>query len=256
MTMALGLREPRPGAIPLQLATYCDFTKLPLPPYTFGHYQLIQDWGVEGNDDYGCCAFAGSVHQTMLNTLEGGAMAPFSTSTTLKNYSTLTGFDINAGPPGDNPTDQGTDLGQLADYWINNGLFDDNGQHHKIVAVLDMHPGDLRELWIATYLFQSVGMGFALPDTAQQQFAEGRIWDVVPGATIVGGHYVPCFGRDGNGLGVGVTWGQTQRFTPAWYQCYNNQGICGLSEEMLIKGRSIDGFDDQLLRADFEALAA
>jgi hypothetical protein len=256
MAMALGLHDPRAGAIPLRLATYCDFSKMPIPPYTFGHYQLIEDWGMEGNDDWGCCAFAGSVHETMLKTLEGGSMAPFSTSTTLANYSALTHFDPNAGPSGENPTDNGTDLGELADYWINTGLFDDNGVHHKIVAVLDMNPGDLRELWVATYLFQSVGMGFALPNTAQLQTAQGRIWDVVSGSYIVGGHYVPCFGRDNNGLGVGVTWGQTQKFTPAFYQTFNNQGICGLSEEMLVKGESIDGFDDKLLRDDFEALAA
>jgi hypothetical protein len=256
MTMALGLLDPRPGAIPLRLATYCDFNKLPLPPYTFGHYQMIEDWGICGNDDWGDCAFAGSVHQTMLNTLEGGSPASFSTATTLGNYSALTGFNQNAGPSGDNPTDGGTDLGKLADYWINTGIFDDNGVHHKIVAVLDMNPGDLRELWVATYLFQSVGMGFALPNTAQEQTQEGRIWDVESGAYIVGGHYVPCFGRDNNGLGVGVTWGNTQKFTPAFYSSFNNQGICGLSEEALIKGRDIDGFDDQLLRADFQELAA
>lgn len=253
--MKLGLRDPRPGAIPLRLATYCDFTKLPVPPDAFGHQELIPEWGVMGNDEWGDCAFAGAVHQTMLATCEGqGAPAPFSTQTTLENYAALTHVDLQAGPG--NPTDCGTDLGELAQYWLNNGIVDDTGVHHKIVSVLDMNPGDLRELWVATYLFQSVGMGFALPDSAQYQSEVGAPWDVVPGATIEGGHYVPCFGRVASGLGVGVTWGKTQQFTTRFYQTYNNQGICGLSLEMLLKGRSIDGFDDQLLRADFEALAA
>ena len=255
--MKLGLKDPRPGAIPLRLSTYCDFSKLTVPPAVFGHYQLIPYWGALGNTDWGDCALAGSVHQTMLATCEGtGTPAPFSTTTTLQNYSAITDFDPNAGPPGENPTDHGTDLGELADYWLNTGLVDDNGKHHKVVAVLDMNPGDLRELWVATYLFQSVGMGFALPNSAEEQTQLGQAWDVVPGATIVGGHYVPCFGRNSASLGVGVTWGATQEFTPAFYQTYNNQGICALSEEMLIKGRSIDGFDDQLLRADFRALTA
>src|SRR5580693_7794410 len=134
--MKLGLLDPRPGAIPLRLSTYCDFSKLIVPPDVFGHYQLISDWGVMGNKDWGCCAFAGSVHQTMLNTLEGGHMAPFSTTSTLENYATLTHFNPNAGPPGQNPTDNGTDLGMLANYWLSTGLVDDAGKHHKIVGVL------------------------------------------------------------------------------------------------------------------------
>jgi hypothetical protein len=53
---------------------------------------------------------------------------------------------------------------------------------------------------------------------------------------------------------VGVSWGQLQLFTPRFYQTYNNQGICALSEEMLVKGASIDGFDDALLRKDLAYL--
>lgn len=254
--MKLGLKPPRAGAIPLRAATYFDFSGLPVVPQVIGHYQLIHEWGVLGNADWGDCAFAGGAHQIMLVTSEAtnGVPAPFSTRTVLSNYSALTHFDPNAGPSGDNPTDNGTDLGELADYWMTTGIYDDNGAHHKIVGALDMNPGDLRELWTATFLFQSVGMGFALPDSAQRQFTLGEPWDVVPGARIVGGHYVPCVGRDKEGYGLGVTWGKLQRFTPAFYQTYNNQGFCGLSLEMITKGRSIDGFDDKLLIADFKKL--
>lgn len=252
--MKLGLRPPRPGAVKLRLATYLDFKKLPpVPSGDFGHYQLVSEWGMLGNDLWGDCADAGPGHQTMLVTAEGGSMAPFDTACTLANYAAISGFNINAGPSGSNPTDQGTDVGQLAEYWQNTGIVDANGNRHKVVAVVDLNPGDLRELWVATYLFQSVGMGFALPDSAEQQTQDGEVWSVVPGAEIVGGHYVPCVGRAG-GNGVGVTWGQLQQFTPQFYQEYNNQGICALSEEMLVNGKSIDGFDDETLRADLQAL--
>jgi hypothetical protein len=263
--MKLGLNDPRPGAVKLRLATYCDFAKLPKPPENFGHYSLVRDWGMLGNDEEGDCALAGACHQDMLWTLEGGNPAAFDTPVTvngvdyanaaLANYGELTQWDPNAGPPGENPTDQGTDIGQLADYWVNTGLVDSQGKRHKVAAVVDLNPGDLRELWVATYLFQSIGMGFNLPDSAERQTREGKPWDVVRGATIVGGHYVPAFGRVNSGeFGVGVTWGQTQLFTPRFYERYNNQGICALSEEMLIKSVSIDGFDDKLLRADLAAL--
>ena len=79
----LGLKPPVPGAIPLRLATYFDFRQLPTPPSVFGHYELITNWGMLGNDEWGDCALAGACHQTMLWTKEGGKQAPFSTDSAL-----------------------------------------------------------------------------------------------------------------------------------------------------------------------------
>lgn len=252
--MKLGLKPPRAGAIPLRLATYLDVARLPEPPEEFGHYQLISDWQMLGNDAWGDCAIAGPCHQTMVWTAEGsGKAAPFDTAVALENYSAITGFNEAAGPSGSNDTDQGTDIGDMARYWEGTGFADSAGQRHKVVATLDLNPGDLRELWIATYLFQSVGLGFMLPDSAEEQTQNGEVWDVVRGARIAGGHYVPAFGRTG-GNGVGVSWGQLQQFTPDFYQTYNNQGVVALSVEMLIASKSVDGFDDATLRADLAAL--
>jgi len=249
----LGLKPPRPGAVKLRLATYLDFRLLPSPPAVFGHYDLIESWGMLGNDQWGDCALAGACHQTMLWTKEGGNPAPFDTDAALANYAQVTGFDPSAGESGNNPTDQGTEISQLADYWLSTGVVDAKGQRHKVVAVVDLNPGDLRELWIATWLFQTIGLGFQMPETAMDQTAKGEAWDYVEGAQIVGGHYVPAVGRQADGNGLIVTWGQLQAFTPTFYRQYNNQGIVALSEEMLINTVSIDGFDDKTLRADIEA---
>jgi hypothetical protein len=253
----LGLKPPRPGAVKLRLGTYCNFRKLPTPPTEFGHYGLIPatGWGVLGNQDWGDCAEAAACHQVMLLSKEGtGTAAPFDDAAALANYSAITGFDPNAGPPESNPTDGGTDLGQLADYWTGTGIVDSNGQHHPAVAVCDLNPGDLREFWVACHLFQSVTLGFALPQSAINQTGAGQVWDVVADdGGIQGGHCVPAFGRTA-GLGVGVTWGLVQQFTPRFFETYCNQGFVVFSEEMMIKGADIDGFDDQLLRADLQAL--
>lgn len=249
MSYPLGLKDPRPGAVKLRLSTYLDFTTLPTPPDTFGHANLIGDWGMLGNDTYGDCAIAGPCHQTMLWTAEAGIAAAFDTQAALANYTAITGFN-----PADPNTDQGTDIDTMAQYWRQTGLVDTAGNRHQIVAYLDLNPGDLRELWLASWLFQSVGMGFALPDTAMQQTEDNQIWDVVPGATIEGGHYVPCVGRPATGMGLGITWGAPQPFTAAFYTTYNNQGIVALSEEMLINGASIDGFDDATLRDDLKEI--
>lgn len=255
MAFKLGLKAPIPGAVRLRFATYLNIPKLPTPPLVFGHYGLIPEWGMLGNDEWGDCAIAGPCHQTMLWTKEGsGTAAPFTTAAALQSYSAITGFNINDGPSGENPTDQGTQISDMADYWIQNGFVDAAGAHHKVVAVMDLNPGDWRELTIATYLFQCVGMGFNLPDSAETQTANGEPWSIVHGAQIVGGHYVPCVGRVKSGNGVGVTWGQLQQFTVGFYQKYSNQGIVALSEEMLKNAKSIDGFDDALLRQDLHAL--
>jgi hypothetical protein len=186
----LGLKAPVPGAIKLRLSTYTDFRKLPTPPAAFGHYSLISEWGMLGNDQYGDCAEAGACHQTMLWTAEGlGTAAPFDDAAALSNYSAITGFD-----PSNPVSDQGTAISDLAGYWKSHGIVDSNGDAHKVVAVVDLNPGDLRELWTASYLFQAVGLGFAIPNSAMQQTQDGKPWSVVAGATIEGGHYVPMRG--------------------------------------------------------------
>lgn len=258
--MKLGLHDPKPGAIPLRLATYIKPSALPTPPMTFGHMQMVSDWGMLGNgpgpdnppqipDGVGDCAICGPEHQIMLHCRESSTPVTFSTTTTIKNYSEVTGYVL-----GDESTDNGTAIDAMAQHWLNTGFLDDNGNRHKVVAVVDLNPGDLRELWVAMYLFQSVGLGFDLPDTAEDQTAHGQPWDVVPGARSLGGHYVPAFNKLNNVLNAGVSWGAPQQFTSRFFQKYNNQGVVVLDEGMLVNARSIDGFDDRQLRDDINQL--
>ena len=250
--MKLGLKPARIGAINLQLATYCNFAQLPTPPANFGHEFLIDKWGMLGNDQWGDCALAGPAHQVMLWCKEGKTTALFDNTSVLKNYSAVTGFDLHAGPSGSNPTDRGTDMEDMARYWQKTGMVDAYGTRHKIAAYVGINPGDLRELWAATYLFQTIGLGFDMPQSALDQTEKGKPWDYVRGSPGVGGHYVPAVARR-SGLGVGVSWGKIQSFSPKFYQHYNTQGIVAMSAEMIVRAKSIDGFDDQLLLADLQA---
>ncbi len=263
----LGLLDPTPGAVKLRLASYVNFRQLAMPPPEFGHYKMIKDWKMLANDKYGCCAWTGGEHMSMMFCAETHRSAPFSDASTLKNYAS-TGFQL-LGPDGqpwpidpetgepDNPTDSGTGIDDLAKHWRKTGLVDDTGHRHKIIAYLDMNPGDLRELWLATWLFQATGMGFALPESAQEQTAAGRTWDYVAGSPIVGGHFVPNFGRAGAaGLGVGVTWDKVQPFTGRFYQRFNNQGIVVLTQEAFIRAKTIDGVDDVMLADDLKHITA
>lgn len=257
----LGLHDPLQGAVKLRLASYANWRALPTPPEHFGHTDLVTDWGMLGNgaapdnppeipDGVGDCAIVGPCHQIMQATAEGGAAAPFTTPAALQNYHDITGWTA-----ADPDSDQGTAVDAMAQYWRKTGLVDAAGKRHKIVAYLDMTPGDLRELWLASWLFPlGVGMGFALPESALDQNQNGEAWDYVPGSPIVGGHYVPGLARAATNLGVGVSWAKPIVFTDRFYQQHNNQGIVVLSKEGFIKGRTLEGFDDATLTDDLKQI--
>jgi hypothetical protein len=251
----LGLRDPRPGSIKLQLADYIIPRKLPTPPPDFGHYPLVKNWGVLGNDLYGDCAPAAAAHQSLLWCAESKTPAPFDTPSVLQNYSGIAGFVLNnpatgqPWPDGTNPTDTGTDLDTMLKFWRNTGMVDAAGKRHMIAAYVEMKPGNLDQLWAAAFLFQGATLGFDLPNSALEQTQAHQTWDATSDTSIAGGHCVPCFGRAA-GLGQAPTWGQLQPFTDNFYTTYNNQGACILSEEMLTKMVDIDGVKDKELRAD------
>lgn len=261
LPVKLGLHDPTPGAVQLRLSSYANWREIPVPPGHFGHTELVADWGMLGNgsapdnppsipDGVGNCAIAGPCHQIMQATAEGGAMAPFNTPAALKNYSAITGWTA-----ADPASDQGTNIDAMAKYWRQHGLVDAAGATHQIRVYLDLNPGDLRELWLAMWLSPlGVGMGFALPQSAQEQTRDRQIWDYVPGSPIVGGHYVPGLARASNGIGVGVTWDLLQPFTSRFYQHHNNQGIVALSHEGFVRGKTLNGFDDVTLLDDLKEI--
>jgi hypothetical protein len=264
-----GLKPPDPRKpVKLKMKRYANFAALPsVPTGPFGHMNLVTTpWGMLGNDDWGDCASAGPCHQEMMFCAEGERPVSFSTATALSNYTQIgnlsepgSGFNIDAGPPGKNPTDNGLDLDDMAKYWRQTGFVDDHNQRHQIYAYVELEPGNVEQLWLAMYLFQSVGIGWDLPNSAMEQTQAGQVWDVVANdGGSAGGHYTPGFNRDSNENGVAVSWGEPQPFTTAFFQKYNNQGIAVLSKEIFksLASADIDGFGFNLLDADLTAMTA
>lgn len=237
------------------LGAYVDLAMLPPIPPTFGHQQAFPaaGWGVLGNDEWGDCALAGPAHETMLFAKLGGRSAPFTTAGVLADYSAVTGFDSHAGPPGANPTDQGSDVRQVAGYRRRTGVVDAHGHRHRIGAYIGLSPGNAAHVDAAAYLFEAVGLGIQFPGSAMDQFNAGRPWDVVAGAAIEGGHYIPYVGRDAQFLYV-VTWGRLQAMTPAFFAAYCDEAFAYLSTEMLRGGKTPEGFNLAQLRADLAAV--
>lgn len=250
--MKLGKRPASSDPRDLKFATYLDATVLPTPPAKFGHQDAFPaaGWGMLGNDQYGDCVWAGAAHETMVFDKLGGTSVAFDPHAVLSDYSACTGFN-----PNDPNSDQGTDMRKAAGYRRSTGVIDRAGKRHKIAAYISLTPGGITHTLQAAYLFEAVGIGIQFPSTAMDQFNAHKPWDVVAGAKIEGGHYVPLLGADATYLYV-VTWGQVQRMTHRFFTKYCDEALVYLTQEDLRGGKSVEGFDLAQLRSDLSALAA
>lgn len=243
----------------LMFAQYRTAEALPSHPKNFGHEKLVgaNAWQMLGNGpdntvskDFqgaGDCVWAGGDHETMLWTLESGAPA-------ITDYSAVTHYNPKAspGPNGENPTDNGTDVRVALKYRQKTGLIDAAGKRHKIGAYVSLELGNMDELLEALYLFGVVGIGIKFPDSAMDQFNAGKPWRVVPGPAPTGGHYIPLVAFR-NTLEC-VTWGRLQQMTTSFFKKYCDEAWAILSPEMLVHGKSLEGFDLAQLEADLKAL--
>lgn len=248
----LGKRPARRDAIPLKFGTYFHSAELPVVPAVFGRPWLVQQWGILGNAEWGDCFWAGAAHETMLLRADAGLTpSTFETANVLSDYAAATGFANTEA------TDQGTDVAQGCAYRQQTGIVDSSGTRHKIDVYTSLRVGDLSQLALATYLFGIVGVGVQLPSDAEKQFSSGEVWDITPGQSSIGGHYIPCVGRNSQGNYLFVTWGRLQAATPRWVQQCNDESVAMFSRERLAaKGYSPQGYDQAALEADFQALTS
>jgi len=246
MTMlARGMLPWRPEAVKLQLRSYLVSAELPTVPATFGHvHHAAPDggWGMLGNDKAGDCVLAGAAHETMTWAWATGKPIPaFSPVNVLKQYRQLTGGQ-----------DKGLDPISTAKWRVSNGLVDAQGGVHQVKAFSSV--GSLADVEMAVYLFGVCGLGLSLPDSAEQQFIDGRPWDDVTGEPK-DGHYVPCVGRNTAGNLMVVTWGKLQAMTPTYFDKYAVGAICYFSREYLqATGKSPELFDEAQLDTDLSVL--
>lgn len=252
--LRLGKQPATHDARDLLFAKYVDTTQLPPAPAEFGHETLVppKGWGMLGNDEWGDCAWAGPAHETMLLSTEGGHPATFTAADVLSDYAAGTGFDPKAGPSGDNPTDQGSNVREVLGYRRKTGIVDAAQKRHKIGAFVKLEPKNLAQIYQAMYLFQAVGIGIEFPDSAMQQFHEGKPWSVVEGARIEGGHYVCCVAKRQN-IDI-VTWGALQQMTVEFFEKYCDEAWAYLSTENLQKEKSPEGFNLSQLKEDLAKL--
>ncbi len=208
---------------------------------------LIKDWGVLGNDLYGCCVEADTGHDLLFRTTIAGAPIIPTTQQILALYSALTGFD-----PTKPDTDQGTDEQSMCDYLVSTGFLG-----HRADATVCIAPTDLDHIRWAIELFGSCRFGINFPASAAAQFASGQPWDVVPDdGGIQGRHDIRAFNyRDG--IFDVITWGKAVPMTAAFAARYLEEAHAELFYDWIeANGRSPGGFDLGVLASDLNSLAA
>jgi hypothetical protein len=241
MQFKTGKREFKEDKRDLKFKDYA--TVLPTPPVTFGHQNIVPSYGMLGNDQYGDCVIAGSMHETMLWTMEGSTEALFTDSGAISQYNSICG----AG-------DQGCDVRTVLGYRQKTGLTDSGSKKHKIGAYVALDQTNINEIQEAIYIFNAIGIGIQFPDYAMTQFDNGKPWEIQSGGTIEGGHYVPILGYDGAYFYC-ITWGQIQKMSYAFFKKYCDEAWCILSTEMLNNnGLTPEGFNNTQLNADLQAI--
>lgn len=221
------------------------------PPASADWYSHVQAWGVLGNRDWGDCVFAGNGHIIEQQTAYGeGGEFIVTDQEALLEYSLVTGFDPNAGPPGENPTDQGALIQDgLADL-RKNGLA---GQ--KITAFARVNETSQTEVKTALAEFGAMSFGVNLPQSAMDQFNAGQMWSVVSDdGGILGGHCVTGFGYDDGSVYL-VSWGRVVPATWDWLAKYCDEAWAIVSAQWAgMGGKDPEGVDLAGLGAEFAAL--
>ena len=201
---------------------------LPAPPADWGYDNVVTAglWGMLGNDQWGDCVWAG--------------------------------FDANAGPPGGNATDRGTNVRAALGYRRSTGIVDAAGVRHKITAYLALDvakikSGDFSEVAEAAYLFGAVGVGIQVPQSAETEFGEHKMWSYVAGSPNAGGHYVPIVAHRKHV--ECVTWGRVQPMGDRFVSHYVDEAWAIVSPDFLdVRGQNPQGFDMPKLLADLAQL--
>jgi hypothetical protein len=242
----------QPARPHLKANRFLDSGKLPAPPAAVDWLKPVPSWPMYGNDNWGDCVFAEIGHaEQQISLLGQGAEVRVTNADVLGGYSVVTGFNADAGPPGDNPTDQGTFVQDALAWWRKTGI-----AGHQILAYAYVDPSDLTLVKQCIDIFGSVSIGFNFPASAMTQFNRGLPWEPVAGSAIQGGHCVMVGGYDAKYLNV-VTWGALQKMSYAFWAQYCDEAWVVIDDEMVNRMTSKSfstGVDLAAFAADFTTL--
>ena len=220
----------------LRFADFLVKPTLPLLPAVFGHYDAIpaKSWGMLANSKIGCCTISAAMHLVMQWCAISKRGVKFTDLDAQDDY-------IQAGSgymPGQPQTDNGLDLVTMATFWRDTGMRDCTDARHKIVALLAI--SDARQALEASYLFDGIPVGIALPDDAEDKFLAREPWSGTGNPDDL--HCVPLLGCDNSALLHAPTWGADQTMDENYFVDNLKEAVAVVTQENLINQKSPEGF--------------
>jgi hypothetical protein len=240
----------------LKLARYLDMAALPPVPLSTDYRSKSEPFlhNILGNDQLGDCTAAGAFHLSanMLGAADNAI--GYTAADAIAFYSASTGY-----VPGESWTDQGGNVPDVLNYWVQHGLMGDGS--HKAAGWVTLDPTNKRELQVSVDYFGGCYLGLCLPDAWEPQsgFGDGFTWDVAGDPDPSNGHCIVAIDYLTGGLIVD-TWGDLGLLTWAAVAKYCSASaggeICGVvSHDALsqISGKSPTGLNGQQFVADFDS---
>jgi len=204
-------------------------------------------WHMFGNDTIGDCVAADTAHTLMLRTANTGQIVVPAESDVVALYSAVGGYVV-----GDPTTDQGCDESAMCQYLVTHGFLG-----HKADVVGNIDPSSLDHVRWCVQLFGSCRIGLNLPLYAEDQFDNGKPWDVSSdGDQSTAGHDVPIVGYRGGMFDV-VTWGRLQPMTEAFFLKFCEEAHAELYFDWIAaQGTAPVGFDLETLAGRLREIAS
>lgn len=238
-----GLLPQDPNAPRVNLTPHLE-QEAPALPESVKYYSKYMFIGMLGNDEWGDCVFAGDGHIVEQQSWADykGTEDRVTTAEALRAYSVVTGFNPNAGPPGENPTDQGSTVEAGLDYLRKTGM-----AGFKIAAYGQVDVSNHTAVKRAIYEFGCLSIGMSVPESAMTQFNNGQPWTVVKGSPIEGGHcVVPC-GYDADYVYV-FTWGAVQPMAWEFWDTYVSEAHAPISADWAsVSNLSLEAFGEEFV---------
>lgn len=223
----------------------------PVPNEENAGEPIPEEWtaALEGCGD---CTIAGPVHEEMEAATSGkGSVPKIGAKTTVQQYAER--CKVANGQPYDPVTgegDTGLDIQDVNEWREQEGIADDEGNRYKILKPIALEPGNIQELWEATWLFEKTGLGLVICQAQMDQFDASTqpTWDYVAGSPEEGGHYVPAMGK----LGL-ISWAEDVYYTPKFIEKQNDESYAYPDPLIFAErtGKDPEGFD----LADIEQFA-
>lgn len=197
----------------------------------------VSAYPMGGNDAWGDCVFAGCQHaiQAWNAEVDEHDAVP-ADQAVVDAYLAYTGGE-----------DVGANISDVLHLWQRQGLF---GQ--KIAAYAPVNHRSIPELHQAIAFYGVCKIGIQCPQSAQEQFGEGKPWTVVPNSPIEGGHDIELVGYDAHCV-YAVTWGAVVEVTYPFLARYMDESYAIIPHAFVEAGKGPE-LDLKSLQADINAL--